>query len=109
MLNIAIRHSKKDNESFLNWARLDSFAFVLHFRQEKTPEKLRETSVWTRELIDHALKLDGTYYLPYQVVASYDQFKIGYPRAESFFEVKKRYDPEYRFQNELWKRYYYQK
>ena len=37
--------------------------------------------VWTRELIDAALSVGGTYYLPYQPHATAAQFLRAYPRA----------------------------
>ncbi|MDZ7643289.1 MAG: hypothetical protein U5K76_03035 [Woeseiaceae bacterium] len=62
-------------------------------------------AVWTRELIDAVLDCDGSYYLPYQPHARYDQFRRAYPRAGELFELKSRLDPDYRFRNCLWEKY----
>ncbi len=61
---------------------------------------------WTRELIDSALALHGTYYLPYQVIATPEQFSRAYPRAQALFELKARVDPTNKFRNRLWDSYY---
>ena len=46
--------------------------------------------VWTRELIDAALAVGGTYYLPYQPHATAEQFHRAYPRARELFALKRR-------------------
>ena len=57
-------------------------------------------------MIDAAIESGGTYYLPYQIFASSQQFNKAYPNADKFFEVKKKVDPDYRFRNVLWKHHY---
>jgi FAD/FMN-containing dehydrogenase len=59
----------------------------------------------TGMLIDTALSLGGTYYLPYRLAATPEQFEKAYPMARRFFKLKKRYDPEEIFQNELYRKY----
>jgi len=62
--------------------------------------------VWARELIDAALSVEGTYYLPYQLHATEAQFRRAYPRAREFFALKRQRDPAGRFRNHLWDKYY---
>ncbi|MGH8720794.1 MAG: hypothetical protein ACREU4_02340, partial [Burkholderiales bacterium] len=45
-------------------------------------------------------------YLPYQPHATPEQFLKAYPRAPEFFALKKKLDPENRFRNKLWDKYY---
>jgi FAD/FMN-containing dehydrogenase len=106
ILNVSIRHAEKDSESIMAWARQDTFAFVIYYKQCTMPEAKTKVGEWTRELIDVALSVGGTYYLPYQLHATDEQFHRAYPDAERFFELKQRYDPDYRFRNKLWDRYY---
>ena len=41
------------------------------------------------DLIDVALRLDGTFYLPYQLYYSMEQLRQAYPEIDSFFASKK--------------------
>lgn len=106
MINVSIRHALKDPGSVMAWARSEVFCFVLYYKQGTSVEARDEVGVWTRELIDAALSLDGSYYLPYQLHATKDQFHKAYPEADKFFALKETYDPEYKFRNKLWDKYY---
>lgn len=105
VLNVSIRHAEKDPGSVMAWARRESFAFVVWYKQGTSAAERGAVEVWTRELIDAAIGSGGTYYLPYQIVASSAQFHAAYPRAEEFFALKKRLDPGYKFRNKLWDAY----
>jgi len=65
-----------------------------------------DSFVRARELIDAALSVDGSYYLPYQVHATAGQFSTAYPRSNEFFALKAHLDPEDKFRNKLWDAYY---
>jgi FAD/FMN-containing dehydrogenase len=105
-LNVSVRHASADPGSLLAWARGETFAFVLYYKQ-RTRENARErVAVWTRELIDAVLEVGGTYYLPYQPHATPEQFHRAYPRAKELFALKKKLDPEYKLRNTLWDKYY---
>ncbi len=107
VINISIRHSKADKGSLLAWARSeDVFAFVVWYKQSTTDEEKRKVSIWTRELIDSVITLGGSYYLPYQQHATEVQFHKAYPRAMELFKLKKKFDPEYKFRNIIWDKYY---
>ena len=104
--NISIRHAKGDPGTLLAWARGDTFALVLYYRQGVSPNERAAVARWTGELIDLAIAHQGSYYLPYQIHASREQFLAAYPRAEEFFALKKRIDPSNKFRNKLWDAYY---
>ncbi|MDU8350671.1 FAD-binding protein [Pseudomonas syringae pv. actinidiae] len=106
VLNVSIRHAKPDTESYLSWSREEVFAFVLYYKQGTDDASRTKVGVWTRELIDAALKFGGAYYLPYQVHGTFEQFKSAYPGWASSFAAKKRYDPNSRFKNVIWDTYY---
>lgn len=57
-------------------------------------------------MIDAVIANGGTYYLPYQVFATPEQFAAAYPDAPAFFALKQRVDPDYRFRNRLWQQHY---
>jgi hypothetical protein len=62
--------------------------------------------VWTRELADAVIAVNGAYYLPYQVHPTTEQFHKAYPNAYKLFELKAKLDPDYKFRNILWDTYY---
>lgn len=106
MLNISVRHALADPGAMLAWARGETFAFVLYYKQRTRENAKHRVAVWTRELIDAAIAVGGTYYLPYQPHATPEQFHRAYPRAGELFELKRRVDPDFRFRNVLWDKYY---
>lgn len=106
VVNVSIRHAHPDPGSLLAWAREEVFALVLYYKQGTSPAERERVAVWTRELIDAVLSCGGTYYLPYQPHGRYDQFFRAYPRATDLFRLKREYDPNYRFRNCLWEKYY---
>lgn len=106
VLNISIRHSKKDPGSLLAWAKEEVFAFVLYYKQGTSELAKNKVALWTRELINATISVDGSYYLPYQLHATPEQFHHAYPRAREFFALKQRLDPNNKFRNKLWDKYY---
>jgi len=105
-VNVSIRHALADPGSLLAWARGETFAFVLYYKQRTRDNARERVAVWTRELIDAALDCGGTYYLPYQLHATQAQFERAYPRAQELFALKRQLDPHYRLRNLLWDKYY---
>jgi len=106
MLNISIRHALADPGSSLRWAREEVFAFVMYYKQGVAQHDRGRVAVWTRELIDAVIDSGGTYYLPYQPHATAAQFHAAYPDAQDLFALKDRLDPDFRFRNVLWNKYY---
>ncbi len=105
LLNISIRHAPSDTQSTLSWARSEVFSFVLYYKQRSSAAADQTAQSWTRALIDAALDLGGTYYLPYRLHASLEQFERAYPGVHQFKAIKTRMDPRGRFGNMLWDRY----
>jgi FAD/FMN-containing dehydrogenase len=106
VINISIRHARPDPGSLLAWANKEVFAFVLYYEQGTTARDKATVGVWTRELIAAALSVQGSYYLPYQIHATDEQFRQAYPRFQEFFALKQHLDPENKFRNKLWDAYY---
>ena len=105
LINVTIRIVHKDKITALNYAKQDMFAYVLYFNQrfnEREAEILQKTTV---DLIDLALGLNGTYYLPYQLFYSKDQLQKAYPRVDEFFAAKRIHDPEEVFTNKFYEKY----
>jgi FAD/FMN-containing dehydrogenase len=107
IVNVSIRHAMPDHGSLLAWAREEVFSFVIYYKQGTSQQEKTTVGIWTRELIDAALLVGGSYYLPYQLHATKQQFHQAYPRAEEFFALKQQIDPTNRFHNKLWDKYYH--
>ncbi|PIT28303.1 hypothetical protein BGI37_01630 [Snodgrassella alvi] len=105
VVNISVRHANRDSGSLLAWAKNEVFAFVIYYQQTTDERSKEQVGIWTRELIDAALANGGSYFLPYQLHATSEQFQRAYPQAEQFFKLKKRVDPENKFSNMLLERY----
>jgi FAD/FMN-containing dehydrogenase len=105
LLNITIRNVYPDQDSHLRYAHEEVFAFVMFFNQAITPEAEADMQVLTRQLTDAALQLGGTYYLPYRLHQSQEQFDQSYPMGREFFARKRVFDPEERFQNMFYQQY----
>ena len=106
LLNVTVRDVRGDPDSLLAYARAeDSFGLVLLFEQAASPAAAAREAALSRELIEAALAVGGTYYLPYRLDATPEQFARAYPRAAEFFALKRRYDPQELFQNAFYRTY----
>ena len=106
VMNISIRHARQDPGSLLAWTKTEVFAFVLYYKQGTASRDKTAVGLWTQELIDAALSVHGSYYLPYQIHATDEQFERAYPQFQKFFALKASVDPENKFRNKLWDAYY---
>src|SRR5260370_17048391 len=88
LINVTIRIVHKDDITTLNYAKLDMFAYVLYFNQKFNEREGQVLQKTTTDLIDLALDLDGTYYLPSQLFYSKEQLRTPYPPTIDFFPPK---------------------
>jgi FAD/FMN-containing dehydrogenase len=100
-----IRLIRRDDETFLAWARDDFACIVMNLRVEHSDAGLQKAAWEFQRLIDLALEQEGSYFLTYHRWARKDQVLKAYPQFVEFLRLKRRYDPQERFQNE-WYRHY---
>lgn len=105
LLNITVRNVLKDDDTFLNYAREEVFGFVMLFNQSRTDAAENEMRLLTQQLIDIAVAMEGTYYLPYRLHATREQMHRTYPQAKEFFSLKKQFDPQEIFRNKFYETY----
>jgi len=105
LLNVGIRYVTGDTESALPYAPKESFAFVLFIDVPKSQNQ-NHNILWTRELVNQALKAEGRYYLPYHLYPTKDQLFKSYPELHQFLAFKKKVDPTAKFRNSLFKKYF---
>ncbi len=105
LLNITVRHVKRDEDAFLRYADQEMLALVMLFNQKKDVAGEETMKATAKEIIAAALAHDGRYYLPYRAHATPEQFAKAYPQAHEFFELKRKYDPDELFQNGFYQNY----
>ncbi len=93
LLNASVRVVHQE-DSALNYAPTDMFSIVLYINQRTDSAGNEQMRQVTRELIDLTTQLGGRFFLPYQLHYTDEQLKQSYPEIKSFFETKKRYDPD---------------
>ena len=100
-----VRLIETDTETFLPWAR-DRYACVIfNLHVEHSPDGVARSADQFRRLIDLALAHGGGYFLTYHRHATRAQVQAAYPRFPEFLGLKRRWDPDERFQSE-WYRHY---
>ncbi len=106
--NVSIRHVPKNTESVLSWSKEEGFALVIYYTQTygfRPNKHLAKAKLWTQKMLNEVINSGGSFYLPYQVYASREQFEKAYPRHKEFYALKRKYDPNSRFTNNMWQAY----
>jgi FAD/FMN-containing dehydrogenase len=106
LLNVTLRYVEADTASTLAYAPGARIALVMLFPQHMTVEGEEGMRAMTERLIDQVLGVGGSYYLPYRLHARADQLRAAYPRVEEFLAKKRNYDPQLRFRNLMWEKYF---
>ena len=100
-----IRLIERDEESFLAWAKERYVCIIFNLHVVHTPQGLEQAKHTFRHLIDFAIQYGGSYYLTYHRWATRKQVETCYPQFAEFLRLKRKYDPEERFQSD-WYRHY---
>lgn len=105
LLEATVGAVRPDKTTLLRYADQPVFALTLVFHQPTDDSAESALAGMTQQLIDAALVMHGRHYLPYRLHATARQFQQAYPQAAAFFSAKRRYDPDERFQNQLYLKY----
>ena len=105
LLNVTVRYVQPTQQGFLTYAPCESFAFVLYIHVADTERSYQDVAYWTQLLIAQVTRLGGTYYLPYHLFAPRQLLKNAYPQWDAFIALKKKYDPQETFINQLYRKY----
>jgi FAD/FMN-containing dehydrogenase len=100
-----VRLIEKDDETFLAWARERYACVIFNLHIEHTAQAIDAAADAFRDLIDLGLAHGGSYYLTYHRWARREQIERCYPQMREFLSLKRRYDPDERFQSS-WYRHY---
>ncbi len=100
-----IRLIERDDESFLAWAKEAYACVIFNLHVVHTPEEIARSAEAFRRLIDLGLRYGGSYYLTYHRFATRQQVEACYPQFPEFLRLKRKYDPEERFQSDWYGHY----
>ncbi len=103
MIYGTVRLIERDDESFLAWARDRYACIIFNLHIEHTPEQIEHAAGTFRALIDLGLRHGGSYYLTYHRWARRDQVERCYPQMREFLALKRRHDPDERFQSDWYR------
>jgi FAD/FMN-containing dehydrogenase len=98
-----IRLIERDQDTFLAWAREPWACVICNLHSVHTSEGIEHAAAAFRRLIDLANDRGGTYFLTYHRWATRQQVERSYPRFREFLALKRRHDPEERFQSDWYR------
>lgn len=101
VLNVTIREVRRDATSLMAYAKDDVFALVCLFSQKQTPEDEEKMRTFTQKVIDDALKMNGSFYLPYRLHFTKEQLLKAYPSTLDWMVLKKKWDPDQIFDSQF--------
>jgi FAD/FMN-containing dehydrogenase len=100
-----IRFIEPDRETFLPWARERSVCIVCNLHVRHTDAGIKRAKATFRQILDRVVEYDGSFYLTYHRWAARRHMAACYPQMADFFRLKRKYDPDERFQSD-WYRHY---
>jgi FAD/FMN-containing dehydrogenase len=100
-----LRLIERDDESFLAWAKQPYVCIIFNLHVVHSSKGLEKAAADFRRLIDRGIQYGGSYYLTYHRWATRKQVETCYPQFAELLRLKKKYDPEERFQSD-WYRHY---
>jgi FAD/FMN-containing dehydrogenase len=104
LLNASVRVVHKE-DVFLNYAPNDAFSIVLYINQTTDDKGNQGMRKVTQELIDLTSKVNGRFFLPYQLHYTQAQLMTAYPEIGEFFDLKKKYDPQETLTSTFYEKY----
>jgi FAD/FMN-containing dehydrogenase len=95
-----IRLIERDDESFLTWAKQPYACTIFNLHTRHTRDGLDHSAAAFRRLIDMAAGRAGNWFLTYHTFGTKEQLLRCYPELPEFLRLKRRFDPNERFQSE---------
>ncbi len=104
LLNASIRVVNAER-GMLTYAPREAFSIVLYINQKTDAAGNKKMEKVTKELIDLTIAQEGRFFLPYQLYYTPEQLRASYPNIDTFFTLKKKYDPQELLTNTWYKKY----
>jgi hypothetical protein len=94
LLNTTIHYVEQDKTTVLSYSSKPGgmFAFVLYFHIKQTQQVKQDLDMFHNRLAEVAVRLGGTFYLPYQKCYGMDLLQRANPQIEDFAAKKEMYD-----------------
>jgi len=100
-----VRLIERDTDSFLAWAREPWACIIFNLHTAHDAGALRQTEEHFRQLIERGREHSGSYFPTYHRWATREQVLACHPQLPAFLALKRKYDPDERFQSD-WYRHY---
>ena len=100
-----IRLIRRDEDTFLPWAKDDYACVIFNLHTVHTEEGIAHAAAAFRRLIDLAIERNGNYFLTYHRWATREQVERCYPEFADFLRQKRSHDADELFQSD-WYRHY---
>ena len=100
-----VRFIRKDDETFLPWAREDYACVIFTIHVDRNAHGLDQALSTFHDLTDMALHRGGSFYMTYERFADKKQIQTCYARFADFLHLKEGHDPTGVFDSN-WYRYY---
>lgn len=98
LINLSVRYVKKIKYSFLNYAPIDSIAFVIYFTVWNNFVFLDFLKDWTNNILKYLLSINGKFYLPYLLCYDPQYIREMYD-FDNILKLKKKYDSKNKINN----------
>ena len=105
LIDVRVRRTHEDKDSFLRWARREYAAVTLHFGAPPVLGIAVRATQLRRELLDAAIDRGGSFPVWCTFDATRQQAEACYPQLRTFLAEKRRVDPTERLTN-AWYRHY---
>jgi FAD/FMN-containing dehydrogenase len=100
-----IRFIDADRETMLPWAKEQSVCIVCNLHVRHSDAGITKAKHDFRMILDRVIEFGGSFYLTYHRWATPEQVQACYPQIGEFFRLKRKYDPNERFQSEWYRQY----
>jgi FAD/FMN-containing dehydrogenase len=100
-----VRLIERDTETMLAWAKQPYACTIFNLHVEAGAAGIEKARQDFLRLIDRGLSYGGSYFLTYHRWATRGQVLTAYPQFVDFLRLKRRHDPQERFQSD-WYRHY---
>ena len=106
LLGVTIRYVKPDAESLLSYApKEEAFAVIIYINESLSAEGRATAHHLIQRMNRLAVQHDGTFYLTYARDVDFADLQSAYPTIHTFFQEKRRLDPQLRFSSWFFRLY----